>query len=354
MTKSGDTSGKSKYSPAELSDLSFERLAQEGMAPTPENYSIWYNYYSGRLPDLNEAIDLIVSLNKKFTRSRCEDLYARFLSFGENAKQIQETGERAEASIGVVLDGLTSAEVENDSIGRSLFSLRDRLEDSVAISTLRAIIGEISSDLKTAADLNRRLHKSFSEAARNFSALREQMHIAGLESRVDTLTGIANRKGFEQALDSEIEQNGNGGEPLSLLMIDLDGFRQFNERHGPLVGDQVLKLLARLIRNSIKGRDFASRYDGDRFAVILPQTKQANALTLAEQIRKAMAGNEISNRTGSERYGRVTVSVGASEYRPGEKPKHFRERAEDALTDGKSRGGNTVCAGAAPKTRESL
>ena len=346
MAKNGENSGKSKYSPAELAAHAFERLAEEGLAPTPENYSLWYNYYSGRLPDLNETIDLIVSLGKKFTRTRCEDLYARFLSFGESAKQIQETGERAEASIGVVLEGLRGAEAENDSIGRSLSTLRVRLEDSVSISTLRAIVGEISSDLKTTVDLNRRLHQSFSEAARNFSALREQMHIAGLESRVDTLTGIANRKGFEQALDLELEQNGDGGGPMSLLMIDLDGFQQFNERHGPLVGDQVLKLLARLIRNSIKGRDFASRYDGDRFAVILPQTALANALTLADQIRKAMAGNEISNRTGSERYGRVTISVGVSTHCPGEKPRHFKERAEQALADAMSRGGNTVCGGA--------
>ena len=240
-----------KSCPAELAARAFERLALENLAPTPENYSIWYNYYSGRIPDLNEAIDLIVSLGKSFTRSRCEDLYTRFLSFGENAKAIQDAGERAESSIELVLDGLGTAEEENRSFLSSLSAMRGRIEDSVSIGTLRAIIGEIRADLKSVANMHARLQAMLVEASKSFSLMRQQLHIAGLELRIDALTGVSNKKGFDQAIDGATEEHAEAAEPLSLLMIDLDHFKSFNDRNGPIIGDQVLKLMAQMIQRTI-------------------------------------------------------------------------------------------------------
>jgi diguanylate cyclase (GGDEF)-like protein len=130
---------------------------------------------------------------------------------------------------------------------------------------------------------------------------------AQLEARsiTDKLTGLKNRHAFEERLNEEIKRADRYKTELSLLMLDVDHFKQFNDTFGHLAGDQVLQHVARLIQERARSTDFVARYGGEEFVIILPNTDSTGALKLAERFRKVIGGASWGNRA-------VTVSIGAA------------------------------------------
>jgi diguanylate cyclase len=158
----------------------------------------------------------------------------------------------------------------------------------------------------------------------------------------DALTAIANRKMFDFMLREAAIESVESGEPLCLLFLDIDHFKQFNDNFGHAVGDQVLKLLAAVLKETCKGQDTPARYGGEEFAVILPRTGIDNAARLAENIRERIASKPIVNRKTGEQLGRVQVSIGAAEFAWGEPVRSLVERADKALYQAKNTGRNRV------------
>jgi diguanylate cyclase len=110
------------------------------------------------------------------------------------------------------------------------------------------------------------------------------------------------------------------------------------------VGDQVLKLVAQVLAKSVKGRDLPARYGGEEFAIILPQTDIVGASSLAEQLRATVAGNRIRLKPSGQNLGRITMSIGCAQHRPGETPSRLIERTDEALYRAKREGRNRVVA----------
>ena len=125
--------------------------------------------------------------------------------------------------------------------------------------------------------------------------------------------------------------------------MDIDLLDELNKRHGVLVGDHVLKLFSRLLKDTCKGSDFMARYGGDRFAIILPDTKLGHAISLAEKIRKKLASQELVNKSSKKTFGSITVSGGAVMLREDDEPMQLVNRAELTLSDAKKSGRNRVC-----------
>ena len=107
--------------------------------------------------------------------------------------------------------------------------------------------------------------------------LRRDLQAAWSEARTDGLTGVANRKHFDQALRLAAAQAMEQDAPACLLLADIDHFKHFNDVYGHVLGDQVLRLVASLLRHNVKGQDLVARYGGEEFAVILPATRLADA-----------------------------------------------------------------------------
>ncbi len=133
-----------------------------------------------------------------------------------------------------------------------------------------------------------------------------------------------------------------GGEPLCLLMADIDFFKRFNDTHGHPIGDQVLKLVARTLTETLKGRDTPARFGGEEFAVILPQTVLESAVIVAEQIRVRVASRVIKRRDTQQQLGSITLSIGVTQYRPGDTIADLVQRADEALYAAKGAGRNRV------------
>jgi diguanylate cyclase (GGDEF)-like protein len=178
------------------------------------------------------------------------------------------------------------------------------------------------------------------ELRRRIAAERGQAALA----RHDSLSQLANRLGFDEALRREWRRAMRERRPLSLLMIDADHFKQFNDCYGHPDGDRVLTAIGAAIRTSIRRPgDIAARYGGEEFAVLMPNTREDGAIQVAETIRAGIAAMGIAHERNS--HGVVTVSVGVATMSPGRTSTAsvLLEASDRALYIAKSSGRNIVC-----------
>ena len=161
----------------------------------------------------------------------------------------------------------------------------------------------------------------------------------------DDLTGLCNVRALTDTLRREAMRASRTGQPLSLIVIDLDGFKRINDRHGHLRGSRTLIEVAALLRDSTRRTDFTARLGGDEFAVVLPGTGGEGAVSAGERMRARIAQRGFLQREGLDV--RLTASVGAATASgPGVTPDALLERADDALYRAKAGGGNrTRCDG---------
>lgn len=186
--------------------------------------------------------------------------------------------------------------------------------------------------------LDERQRRALASLARQVMSQLELHHtIATLEqqSLTDSLTGVWNRRGFDRRLRSEWALHGRNRHSLALLMIDVDRFKAFNDRFGHLSGDQALAQVAHAVQLPLRISDTLARYGGEEFALVLPQVGAADALTIAERVRQAVAGSNWPLR-------QVTVSIGVAVAQPAEEPdRHLLvARADRALYLAKQNGRN--------------
>ena len=168
-------------------------------------------------------------------------------------------------------------------------------------------------------------------------------------SSLDGLTGISNRRQFDECLLREWRRVGRQAKPLSILLCDVDYFKQFNDGYGHQVGDECLKAVARTLQSALRRpADMVARYGGEEFAVILPDTDLTGAKRVAEAMRAAVEGLRIAHRF-AESGGVVTISIGVATMVPtrGEAESAvLLKRADDALYRAKQAGRNRVVAAA--------
>ncbi|MDX1933315.1 MAG: GGDEF domain-containing protein [Capsulimonadales bacterium] len=155
-------------------------------------------------------------------------------------------------------------------------------------------------------------------------------------AEVDGLTELKNRRAFEGKLQEEWERSRRYGSPLSLLLVDVDHFKKYNDSFGHLAGDLALKMTAEILRRACRRNDFPARYGGEEFAVLLPHTSSGAALVAAERIRAAFLATSWPERP-------ITVSIGVATSDPSfEIPSQFVNEADRALYFAKYRGRNQV------------
>jgi diguanylate cyclase (GGDEF)-like protein len=156
----------------------------------------------------------------------------------------------------------------------------------------------------------------------------------------DGLTKLYNSRYFYKQLDLEIDRLNRYNHSLSLLLIDIDHFKKYNDAYGHLEGDKVLIQMGQIIKSCLRRMDTAHRYGGEEFTIILPETSSDEATFVAERIRKAIEDHRFSPAPGKEI--QITVSVGVTEYQSDERISAFVQRADKALYLSKDSGRNCI------------
>ena len=159
-------------------------------------------------------------------------------------------------------------------------------------------------------------------AARSHSEVRRLEHAA----TIDALTGLLNRPGFDDRIHEEIQRKRRESGSLAVLMADVDNFKTINDTRGHPVGDEVLKLVANVIRSSVRVFDLCARYGGDEFGVVMPNSDRESAIQCAERIRRRLAERAIDDD-----FGRVSISIGVTVLAPDEDASDLLARADQCL-----------------------
>jgi two-component system cell cycle response regulator len=169
-------------------------------------------------------------------------------------------------------------------------------------------------------------------------ALAESEHRYKELSLVDELTRLFNKRYFNTQLQLEVERASRHGQPLSLLLLDIDNFKHHNDTYGHADGDRVLARLGQVIAESLRVNDVPCRYGGEEFTIILPVTSGEQATVVAERIRTRFAG-EIFQPNPQETV-RKTISIGVTQYQAGESGQSLVERADQNMYEAKQNGKN--------------
>jgi diguanylate cyclase len=160
-----------------------------------------------------------------------------------------------------------------------------------------------------------------------------EVHVT--EARTDALTGLANRRAFDDEIRKHFEKFKSQGTPATLLMLDIDYFKKLNDTYGHLVGDDVLKSTAKLVAKAVRSGDVVARYGGEEFAVIMPESTAMNVLRIAEQLRGTFS--QFTPAIGENAI-QISASAGMAGLLPDDSIKSWIQRADEALYHAKSKG----------------
>lgn len=318
------------------------------VSPSPENYRLLHAHFTGQTPALSAALEPLLA-DQRLDDAQLLRLYEVF--FGE-ARRMQEM-EEAGAHLDRLSHELDREIVETGASARrfreEMAKVAERAQLSRSVEELRGLVGDMMAQVNGLIAHMGRLEQRLADTRARMADLRAKLARSREEALTDPLTGLANRRRLDRALEEAVERARAGGGVPVLLLIDVDHFKQFNDRHGHLVGDQVLKVVGQLLRSHVKDRDLVARAGGEEFAVLLRDVAPEEAVRVAERLRELVGSRRIRLRNSGETLGRVTISVGVTPYAPPEPVADWVERADEALYAAKRQGRNQVVARMAPR-----
>jgi diguanylate cyclase (GGDEF)-like protein len=222
-----------------------------------------------------------------------------------------------QAGLDAVVDAINRAHL-NQYVGKPwdetalLLAVESLLRQYRLVHENQQLIASLSAKNQALLEMNRELEAKIHERTHELAEANARLAQLAV---TDGLTGLFNHRHFHERLALEVERSQRSGLPLSLLMLDVDHFKQFNDAHGHPAGDEVLRQLARVLTEARRMNDVVARYGGEEFAVILVDTGKATAGKVAERVRERVAGHDFG--AAAPAAGRITASVGVATF-PGD------------------------------------
>lgn len=324
---------------AERAQLVINFLDHHQLPHTPINYHLVYDFISGRNSALTSAMDALFSQNSPPSRETLWQLYQQFY-------HSQPTTETDQNDLLSIISGIRQ---DLHHINGSLTGCVDQLNQYAPASYPPNSAEAQSIELKTMLEYSRtigqwqqRLEDDNQLILKEIEAVRQELDLVRAESQIDSLTGVLNRRVFDLELENQIIQSQKDNSPVSIMLGDIDHFKEFNDQYGHLIGDKILRFIATMLKSSLKGQDIVARYGGEEFAIILPETKLNEALIVAEKIRSTIAMARLKRKSTGQVFGTVKISLGVTQLTLRDTPTTLIDRADKALYQAKRKGRNRV------------
>jgi diguanylate cyclase len=328
-----------------FAEKAFAHMESYAVLPIPENYAVWYHYAAGSNEDLVREIEHAIAHKVPFSNETCGYLYNKFILSPANPQQksVDDATDNAQkilADMIKIAGGITG---ETKNYNKNLDVYMHQIGKHIEHSDVRAIFKDLVASTASFKENSEASAKKLEESTKEIETLRKNLEQVTAASQRDFLTGVYNRKTFEQFFDEQLTVSREQKNDLCLLMLDIDHFKKFNDTYGHLLGDEVLKIVAHSLTNTLKGRDIVARFGGEEFIIMLPETSLDIAVKVADMIRGNIVSKEIKKRNTGETYGTITVSIGVARLRAEtDTLPSLIKRADEALYRSKRDGRNRV------------
>ncbi len=308
-------------------------------APDPLGYALLYHHAAGYDQALSATLAELIRDRHSLPPHDVHRLHEAFVS---SSRQIDPLRQSLSESAAHTADALTAMEEATAGLSASLQEVDLDHAASQGPEEAAAAIRSLMLASTVIARRHRQLEEELAQSARQVDDLKQCIATVRGEGQSDPLTRLPARRHFRQAVAAALEGARQDDEPLCLLMVDIDKFRSYNEVHGRIIGDKVLRLMADVIRAKLGGRHMVARYAGDQFAILLSNTRLETAVRLAEELRASVLGMKFVRKGSGRSVGRITVSAGVALFAYGDTSDSLIARALHALATAKHLGRNRV------------
>ena len=316
-------------------------MNKRGIATTPENYAVWYEYVSGDNPDLVNEVNLL-DLNKTaFTTEVHRDLYNRYIA-GARESAVNKLSEGVKEIIAEYLKRSLAEGSGLNNYAQALSQFGSDMEGASNVSDIKNMISTLIEETDKREVATEEMSGTLSSMANEMRKLRTEVARLNAEATTDSLTKVSNRRAFDLDIEQLMSSATTENKPLTLIILDIDKFGTFNDKFGNVIGDKVLRFVATLFKKNIKGGDSIARLGDDELGILLPETDYHGALVVADNVREKLAKQTLSDSAAKIQLGTITVSCGVASLKPSEYPEELFGRASACLREAQKNGDAVV------------
>jgi len=325
----------------EIARLVFPLMTRLQIPMNPINFALWYEYHLGSSEELVAALNKIESGTTAYDPEQAKALFLRYVAT-PGVKALEKIETEVCRLLADIVQIVIDAGLDLTKYSALLKSCTSRLKSADDISNIRKVVRTLLSDTQIMSASNRHVAGVLNERAAEIDDLRAELDRVRQEAIHDPLTGLSNRRAFDERLAESLDQTLKELKSICLLMVDIDHFKEINDKHGHQIGDKILQYIASVLKKNFKGKDLVARFGGDEFAVIVENAPRAGVQSVAETVRKLVDESNLKRTDTGEPLGDVTVSIGFDCARSGDTPEKILDRADKALYQAKLKGRNQV------------
>jgi len=319
--------------------LVIQFIGKNSLTAIPVNYTVLYEYFTGAHPLLNRAIDEVIIQKAPVTDNVMQQWFNTFL-MGHDLIELSQSQSELHRIANQLTTITLKAEEDVSKFDASLIESKNGLSETSNNSSLTSVVTMLMNSTSSMQLAMAKMNQKINASQQEITSLQSRLEIATVEAITDPLTGLLNRKGLSMAIEQTLENQDKSQLFPCLLMLDIDHFKAINDDFGHSIGDRAIKIVADTLKNQIKGKDTATRYGGEEFAVLLPNTEVQNAWIVAENIRRTIETIKIKRIDDESELCRMTISIGISQYQSDLSITNFIEQADLALYQSKNAGRN--------------
>lgn len=323
----------SKKPKDDIADRVVARLAALGLPGLPRNYEIVYMLETSPLPEMSEAFRSLTK-NGGPSQADIDEMHRRFVQ-----PAFEPAHERLLREVKEVVEMLEDDQHTRRKYSEVLFTAAEGITSNISESVLRKLVSMIRSANAAEIDRGKQTVAKIRGKSRGLDEVRLELERFKLMAHQDALTGISNRRVFDVAIRNIYSEPCDRSR-TALILTDIDHFKKFNDKFGHAVGDQVLKVVADVLKNNVDARSTVCRMGGEEFAIILHDVSPTQAITVAERLRRSVGDSEIVNKDAGTAYGSVTMSFGVCMASSTENHEELYAMADSALYSSKGDGRN--------------